>query len=306
MTNLLVKKSALACILAFMAVDANAGLTFNTTFTGTVTANEQSAFNYAANEFSSLFSNNITVNITVNGDPAVGLGGSSSYIDVIPNTHRNTSFSYSTVSSAININYGSTLLPSTDPAPAGSVFGITTAEAKALGLLAASTASDGTFSFNSGLSYATDPNSRAAGGYDFIGIAEHEISEIMGRIPGLDAQGFLTPLDLFRYTSDRVLSLDSSATGVYFSLNGGITNLQGFNSQSGADPQDWNGLNASDPFNAFMSPGRTYSLSAVDITTMHALGYQLTAVPLPTSIWLFASALLGLGSVGRRRNKSVQ
>ncbi len=64
---------------------------------------------------------------------------------------------------------------------------------------------------NSTLTYTFDPNNRGTGGFDFIGVAEHELSEIMGRLPGLGNDFGLTdgPLymanDLFRYTAPGVL-----------------------------------------------------------------------------------------------------
>ncbi|MBV9200850.1 MAG: hypothetical protein JO320_05860 [Alphaproteobacteria bacterium] len=57
------------------------------------------------------------------------------------------------------------------------------AEAKALGLRAANTSGiDGWVGFSSAADYTYDPDNRAvAGAYDFIGVAEHEIAEVMGR-----------------------------------------------------------------------------------------------------------------------------
>jgi hypothetical protein len=57
------------------------------------------------------------------------------------------------------------------------------AEAKALGLLAGNaTGIDGYVGFNNSANYTFNPNNRAvAGEYDFIGLALHEITEVMGR-----------------------------------------------------------------------------------------------------------------------------
>ena len=65
----------------------------------------------------------------------------------------------------------------------------------------------GTFSFGAGycssFSFATPPVA-VAGKYDFVGVALHEITEIMGRIPALgynfgSGSGSYYPYDLFRY-----------------------------------------------------------------------------------------------------------
>ena len=71
-------------------------------------------------------------------------------------------------------------LPTADPY-GGTKFVMSNAEAKALGLLAGnSTGIDGYVGFSSTASYNFDPNNRAVWGkYDFIGIAEHEITEVM-------------------------------------------------------------------------------------------------------------------------------
>ena len=57
---------------------------------------------------------------------------------------------------------------------------IANAQAKALGLSPAhDPANDGTFTFNRNSSYTFDPANRAVSGkYDFIGVVEHELSEL--------------------------------------------------------------------------------------------------------------------------------
>ena len=115
------------------------------------------------------------------------------------------------------------------------------AEAKALGLLAGDGSGiDGYVGFNSTAAFTFDPNNRAtAGKFDFIGIAEHEISEAMGRF-GLGQNGVSSgrygPIDLFRYFSHGVLDL-VPANGAYFSIDGGTTVINTFNGHGGRRPE---------------------------------------------------------------------
>src|SRR5262249_20657355 len=134
-------------------------------------------------------------------------------------------------------------------------------------------------------------------GYDFISVAEHEISEAMGRIAllgetisdsGTIYQNGFSPMDLFRYSAPNQLSLVGGQTA-YFSPNGGSSsgsqpnNLTGssfsyFNSTAGGDWGDWQSSGATsagkDAYVAFASSGTQYALSNVDQTLMAALGYH--------------------------------
>ena len=136
-------------------------------------------------------------------------------------------------------------MPANDPTNNAN-FSLSDAEAKALGLLAGNTAGlDGFVGFSSTAAFTFDPNHRAVvGKYDFFGVAEHEISEVMGRF-GLGqngaASGRYAPIDLFRYSSPGMLDL-VPANGAYFSINGGTTAINTFNGTGGGDLSDWAGL----------------------------------------------------------------
>ena len=169
--------------------------------------------------------------------------------------------------------------------PASAQFFLTSAETKALGFISAtSTSLDGYVGFSGAypMSYATS-GSIASNQFSLYSIAEHEITEVMGRT-GLEntyrynGQTSYTPLDLFNYSKPGTLEL--SANGGYFSLDDGVTNLGTFNDAkvNGGDIADWSSIVTNDSFDAFTSPGTIDAMTHNDLLTVAALGYKLSSL----------------------------
>jgi hypothetical protein len=162
---------------------------------------------------------------------------------------------------------------------AGDTFFVASAEMKALGLLfPLSSGVDGYIGLASGgaLAFAGTPGSTQ---YDAVGVAAHELSEVMGRLGmvGTGSGGYYTPLDLFRYTG---LSQPATTPGLnaYFSLDLGKTQLNNFNDPALAnagDLADWATTSApTDAYNAFGTPGNTLQVTHNDLLAVAALGYH--------------------------------
>ena len=173
----------------------------------------------------------------------------------------------------------------TNSAYATANFFVSSAEAKALGLVNPTASGvDGYIGLTAGsaLSFAGKPG---ASQYDAIGVAAHEISEVMGRIAEVGAKlgsysHTYTALDLFRYSAKNTAAL-SAGTASYFSVNNGATALTAFNTNSQGDAGDWATAtaNTGNAYNAFGNPGVNSTVTATDLLEIASLGYHLAKAP---------------------------
>jgi hypothetical protein len=274
---------------------APGGLQFSVTYEQSVTGNAQAAaieagFATATQAFIGNFSTPTTIAL----DVAWGQAGPPGSATTLPTTGTAASLSY--LYGYWNYSIASWLLylqwarnPVVDQGwtsvlantlAKSSLFEMTTANFKAFGYTS-STPYDGYIGFGGNAAGYSYTSSISAGTYDFVGIAEHEISEVMGRLSAVGS-GVMTPLDLYRYSGPGAANY-SLSTPAYFSLDGGTTNLKPYNTAytwSGSRPVpygdrgDWAPVGgAPDAFDAWGSPGSAHPLSAVDLQTLAAIGW---------------------------------
>jgi hypothetical protein len=282
--------------------------TFTANFVTDFGANAVAAENSwiaAAAVFSADFTDNIHMNITVDAVAGTSVFGES-------NTSLD-SFSYDTIRTALvadakTANDATALGPggsmaAVDPTGGAGTWWVTTAQAKAIGLVSDNLSNDGTTTFGAGYAF-TFSGPIAAGTYDFQDVAAHEISEVMGRLGlkggtiGGHADSY-SLVDDFSFTGAGARGL-SDGPGEYFSIDDGTSLLKLYNdaSSNGLDSRDW-APGTDDAFNQFSNSGVVNAVSSVDLQELDVIGYDL-AVPEPNTFVLVGTALLGAGFVRRR------
>jgi autotransporter passenger strand-loop-strand repeat protein len=177
----------------------------------------------------------------------------------------------------------------------GNSIVVTTANAKALGLIANNTAVDGAIGFNANLNWSLDPNTTPSGiEHGLIAAAEHEISEVMGRNASVGAKGLFMPIDFFRYAygaggqpeRDLTPGVSGSNATAFFSIDNGNTNLGTWNNDpKRGDPGDWKAGHGSAPQGGdSFGPapaGFVDRLTMNDVTLMNVIGWTTNDLPSP-------------------------
>ena len=278
------------------------------------------ALTYAADTLDSLIQNNITINLDVGwGEIKTNPGSVDvSGLDIGESTNfGQTSYTYGAIINYLQSDNLSPIhsvfmnLPSQDPVSGSHAYLIGYSEQKVLGIISGSGSEiDGSIGFNPVDSYNFNINDPAVSNeYDFVGIAQHEITEAMGRILG---ENSTTPhgldlysiLNLFRYSSVGTIALNTENIfgqyspydgSTYFSLNGGTTSIENF-STSSRGLNDWASSAGNDAFDAVAKTNVENPITTADIQVMDALGYDMTSEPtISAGITLTSPFLLAAG-----------
>jgi hypothetical protein len=278
------------------------GLVINATFDGSITGNANSAaiqamINQAIRIYGSLFKDPVTVSIlfrysttSPDGTPLSGgtLAQSNFVIYTVPwNTFVSALIADAKTANDATANSSLPAMPlSTNVIPSsadGRALGLNTPAAMfADGTVGPGGPFDGIVTLNSAKSFQfTRPP--AANNFDARRSTEHEIDEVLGLGSFVnDGTTDVHPQDLFSWSSAGTRNLTSTGTR-YFSINGGITNIVGFNQTSGGDLGDWvsPACPQANPYvqNAFSCPGQMSDVLATspEGINLDVIGYDLMA-----------------------------
>jgi hypothetical protein len=266
----------------------------------------QAAINDAISIYESLFNDPITVSIRFryattapDGSPLSGgtLAQTASVVYFVPwNTYASALTADATTGNDVTANAslpGAPLTTNMLPTSAdGRAVGLATPPAMfADGSVGVGGPYDGIVTLNSSQPFKfTRPP--AVGFYDAERAVEHEMDEVLGLGSSIGAFGDLRPQDLFSWSSAGVRNTTSGGSR-YFSIDGGTTNLVGFNQNGAGDFGDW--LSGSCPQttpyvqNAFSCDDQTSDVTTtspeginLDVVGYDLIGGPPTPTPTPT------------------------
>ena len=285
-----------------ITTEPTTGLTIQPTFDSSITGNANAAaiqamINRAIAIYESLFSDPITIQIRFRY-ATTGPDGSPLSHGLVSESDTTvyTSISWNTYISALRADArtsndnianaslpGNALSPNIRPASAnGRAVGLNTPPAMfANGTVGQGGPYDGIVTLNSSKPFQF---SRPVNGnsFDAQRITEHEIDEVMGLGSRIgDNTSDLSPQDLFSWSSVGHRNITSSGTR-YFSINGGVTNIVGFNQDPDGDFGDWLSTPCpqANPYvqNAFACTGQSSDIAATspEGINLDVIGYDLS------------------------------
>jgi hypothetical protein len=314
------------CGIGVSGITPARALTFNFTPAAGTSQLAIDGFAAAGNLWSSVLTDNVTVNVNINfTDLSAGTLGETG--------SSNRSYAYSQVYNALNNDRTSAddntavnslsktsafnlLLNRTanNPNGAGSAtpyldsdsdannrtINMTSANAKALGLLGNSNSADASISFSNLFGWDFNRNDGITGGtFDFVGIAAHEIGHALGFMSGVDILDgnsssrfyndnqftYVTPLDLFRYSTDsknaNAIDWTADARDKSLSLDGGATEIGAVSTGAlfgdGRQDSHWKdnlGIGIMDPT---IAPGEFLQITESDKRAFDIIGWNRTA-----------------------------
>jgi hypothetical protein len=312
-------RSALAAAAVVFVLSASApayagSITITPTFASNITSDPnaaaiEGAINAAIADVTSHITSTQNLNVSILFQEGGGLGGSSTFVTKVSYTNFRSALSTIAAANPSDTNLQTALasLPNqtNNPVNGNAFLQLTDAEARNLGISASPPSGhpDSTITLNTSLTTPGSPGSSLQ--YDLQSVATHEIDEVLGiggtgsTLDGAVFSGTVGDLDLYRWSGAGQRSFTTSSTATsYFSIDGGVTPLTGFNQAGGgSDFSDWAGSGTTQVQDAFGTPGAHPRLGTNEITAFEAIGYlpvsQVTpAVPEPTSL-----TLLGMGGL---------
>jgi hypothetical protein len=310
---------AVAAVLLGIASPARADLTIIPTFDSSLMAADQAAINTAISQYESTFTNNITVSIYFT-TMSSGLGRSLTgiygigYMNFVTGLQNQYNISG-------NANQGTALanLPtgSNNPVNGTTALLVSSADGRALGYNTSGFLDkngnfggtyDGIVSLNTSITFP--PGTNNGGNYSLIGVAQHEIDEVLGLGSDVGGTGFFAnprAEDLYRFGQNSTTrNYTTSGDNAWFSINGGSTSLVQFNQNPNGDYGDWHTGGAPLVQNAFVIPGATPTIltdGGAELTALNVIGYDIKSVPELSTLWLTGMGALFFSGYGWLRRK---